>query len=776
MKIITLDNIKTFLDNITNKFAAKSDIPTKTSQLKNDSDFLTSDSLSLTNYYTKSEVDGKVSSIPKFSIAVVTALPTENISNTTVYLVKTGTESQNLYTEYIYVNKAWEKLGTQSVNLSGYVTSTNAANTYYKKTDAVADLAKKQNTLTFDTTPTAGSTNPVTSGGVKTALDGKINKSGDTMTGALNLANHTWNLAGDDAYFGDANKSGCLCVKGANNDTGITLINRNDNKDEDCAIIRYAGKNIVVNKSIDGNITGTAETAKKLHTYYDRPASANKQFGDGNIYYYLATSTMTEGKPPTDAHIIHLAWDNQGGWDSQIAISHDNHAYWRYQNGGKWGNWRTFLDSGNFNAYAPKLDGTGATGNWNINAKTATAATKLQTARKINGVAFDGTSDISAPWSQNKAVQTIDLTASTYNQDTWYPVVISAANMCVLMEYICYTWLGKSGLPSWATHKSGFTTVFDVCVRNSRWGEFIQRSYVKHDTNSFCKNNVPPAVFTIDNRYPTGAVWYLRGGGKYNLFTSDTVTWRVVTTQTTINGSGSDAQVVAPTTTQPVSNISNKLVTSDLLKTVATSGSYNDLTNKPTIPNKTSQLTNDSGYVTNTGSVASATKATQDSAGNTINGTSIKSVTYDNANRQIVATRGDNATFKATIPEASTTVPGLVKVGTGLTVSSGVLNSNFDSSKYMLATDIRNNYLGKTQNAVAAGKLTVNAGSATHPVYFADGKPVGTTYELNATVPANAKFTDTVPDLTPYAKKTDIPAVTVSGNTIAFGSVKIGVD
>lgn len=34
------------------------------------------------------------------------------------------------------------------------------------------------------------------------------------------------------------------------------------------------------------------------------------------------------------------------------------------------------------------------------------------------------------------------------------------------------------------------------------------------------------------------------------------------------------------------------------LSTVATSGSYNDLTNKPTIPTKTSQLTNDSGFLT----------------------------------------------------------------------------------------------------------------------------------------------------------------------------------
>ena len=36
--------------------------------------------------------------------------------------------------------------------------------------------------LTFDTAPTAGSTNPVTSGGVKTALDGKLGKSDNAVS------------------------------------------------------------------------------------------------------------------------------------------------------------------------------------------------------------------------------------------------------------------------------------------------------------------------------------------------------------------------------------------------------------------------------------------------------------------------------------------------------------------------------------------------------------------------------------------------------------------
>lgn len=39
-------------------------------------------------------------------------------------------------------------------------------------------LSKKQNTLTFDTTPKSGSTNPVTSGGVYTALAGKLSTTG----------------------------------------------------------------------------------------------------------------------------------------------------------------------------------------------------------------------------------------------------------------------------------------------------------------------------------------------------------------------------------------------------------------------------------------------------------------------------------------------------------------------------------------------------------------------------------------------------------------------
>lgn len=83
---------------------------------------------SLADYYKKSEVDSKISAIPKFAIQVIEeALPTEGISNTTIYLKKTGDETDNLYTEYIYVNDKWETLGTQKMDLSGYLKKTETA-------------------------------------------------------------------------------------------------------------------------------------------------------------------------------------------------------------------------------------------------------------------------------------------------------------------------------------------------------------------------------------------------------------------------------------------------------------------------------------------------------------------------------------------------------------------------------------------------------------------------------------------------------------------------
>ena len=92
-------------------------------------------------YATKDEISG----IDKFSIKVVNELPTSNISSTTIYL-KTADYSieGNLYTEYIYVDNKWEKLGEQTIDFTNYYTKTETNN---QITDAIKDKADKPTTL-----------------------------------------------------------------------------------------------------------------------------------------------------------------------------------------------------------------------------------------------------------------------------------------------------------------------------------------------------------------------------------------------------------------------------------------------------------------------------------------------------------------------------------------------------------------------------------------------------------------------------------------------------
>lgn len=111
--------------------------------------------------YNKTEVDSKVSTINQTKqdkltagsgikienntisstldvqlYKIVDSLPTQDVELGKIYLVlsETSTES-NKYTEYVYVNNEWEIIGsyTANVDLSGYLTKTDAASTYQPK-------------------------------------------------------------------------------------------------------------------------------------------------------------------------------------------------------------------------------------------------------------------------------------------------------------------------------------------------------------------------------------------------------------------------------------------------------------------------------------------------------------------------------------------------------------------------------------------------------------------------------------------------------------------
>lgn len=105
---------------------------------------------SLANYYQKaetysqSEVDSKLSDLKAGVMVVVdgTELP-ETGDAGKIYLLKNGSaEDKNIFTEYVFVNNAWEKLGEQTLDLKPFLKIADAENTYLKKTDNAAAAEK----------------------------------------------------------------------------------------------------------------------------------------------------------------------------------------------------------------------------------------------------------------------------------------------------------------------------------------------------------------------------------------------------------------------------------------------------------------------------------------------------------------------------------------------------------------------------------------------------------------------------------------------------------
>ena len=126
-----------------------------------------------------------------------------------------------------------------------------------------------------------------------------------------------------------------------------------------------------------------------------------------------------------------------------------------------------------------------------------------------------------------------------------------------------------------------------------------------------------------------------------------------------------------------------------------------------------------------------------------------------------------------TLPTASSSVKGGIKVGTGLTMSSETLNhSNSVTAKTaygstattasanggsITVTDVKydaqGHITGSTDRTITLSQTTYTLaglmgsaakGSATQPVYWNGSAWTNTTYTLSKSVPADAKFTDTV--------------------------------
>ena len=88
-------------------------VPTNNNQLTNGAGYQTASDVS-------SAINTAIGGITSIDYQVVQALPTSGVKGT-IYLVSNSGTGTNIYDEYIWVNNAWEFIGTTAVDLTNYL-------------------------------------------------------------------------------------------------------------------------------------------------------------------------------------------------------------------------------------------------------------------------------------------------------------------------------------------------------------------------------------------------------------------------------------------------------------------------------------------------------------------------------------------------------------------------------------------------------------------------------------------------------------------------------
>jgi len=135
------------------RFADKSSIPTKVSQLNNDAGYqnqsqvqnaieyamptkvsqLTNDSKYQTDAQVNSAIAAAIGRIETIEFEIVSQLPQTGRAQT-IYLIANSGGSHD---EYIFINNKWEKIGTTDIDLSGYMKYTDIREITNLEIDAI---------------------------------------------------------------------------------------------------------------------------------------------------------------------------------------------------------------------------------------------------------------------------------------------------------------------------------------------------------------------------------------------------------------------------------------------------------------------------------------------------------------------------------------------------------------------------------------------------------------------------------------------------------------
>lgn len=281
----------------------------------------------------------------------------------------------------------------------------NTAETWYNV------LTSKNSGINGSTIKLNGTSITVYSSGT---ADGRyVKKSGDTMSGVLTI--DTPNFGALTIKRNDDTNGASIQFRGKSSVYGYIGLN---NSARDKQFLRWGvdtsriytildtsstyisnGKGVINGTTITQvdnatNSTNSTNARKLVNWYSARPTSLNAQFGDGSLRIFYATSSTTEGKPAEDSHILHLAWDNTGGYDAQLAVhARSGKVSTRAQNDGTWQPWKTLAfttdipsslkNPYSFNVFGVVYDGSAA--------KTVTTSTFVSQVNEGPSTITDGT-------------------------------------------------------------------------------------------------------------------------------------------------------------------------------------------------------------------------------------------------------------------------------------------------------------------------------------------------------------------------------------------------
>lgn len=141
----------------------------------------------------------------------------------------------------------------------------------------------------------------------------------------------------------------------------------------------------------------------------------------------------------------------------------------------------------------------------------------------------------------------VDLSAATYDQNIWYTVVGERLPIDGFAGIKVVVNLNSGTKPSWSTHSAGFSVDFHIDTQASGWGTTHAETIIYSDTFSFCP--VSPVSYK-QLGYGSIPILYLRGGGRYRVFSTYNAAWKIYKDGYTWQ-SGKYSQSAMPSNTRP---------------------------------------------------------------------------------------------------------------------------------------------------------------------------------------------------------------------------------